>query len=48
MFTSLRDQMPSLSTKPDVLVSDFATYGGFDAADYFDIPLGQAATASAR
>lgn len=40
MFKSLQDQIPKLEVRPTIMVVDFATYGGFDIADYFSIPFG--------
>lgn len=40
MFSSLREQIPKLALRPNIIVVDFATYAGFDAADFFKIPFG--------
>ena len=44
MFSSLREQIPKLPLRPTIIVVDFATYAGFDAADFFGIPFGQTPT----
>ena len=41
MFKSLHEQIPKLEVRPSIMVVDFATYAGFDVADYFGIPFGQ-------
>lgn len=41
MFVSLKQQVPLLARRPDIIVSDFASYAGFDIADVLGIPCGQ-------
>lgn len=38
MYASLVRQIPQLEQRPKILISDFATYAGFDAADALTIP----------
>lgn len=41
MYASLAEQVPRLSMRPNIIVSDFATYAGFDIADTMGIPFSQ-------
>ena len=48
MYISLHDQLPKLDVKPKIVISDFATYAGFDIADTFGIPFSQSASGPKR
>lgn len=44
MFVSLKQQVALLARRPDIIVSDFASYAGFDIADVIGVPCGQHST----